>query len=141
MDNDAEASTDAEDTTDPICDLIFSSLHVLLLRSHARIKAHRLGVGIGQATGVARPGGPASAPNPAIESPQSSCRTGAPVLELSRSQRNEFQSSAASLDDDYSQEPTPDGKRKRSEEPLADSDSVGKRRVTDFGQTSTLLVF
>ena len=77
----------------------------------------------------------------ASESSKSSGRTTTPSLELSRSQRDEFQSSAASLDDGYSQEPTPDGKRKRSEEPLVDSDSVGKRRVMELGQTSTLLAF
>lgn len=49
---------------------------------------------------------------------------------------DEFQSSAADFGTDYSYEPTPEGKRKRSEEPLVISDSNGKRRAMESAQTS-----
>lgn len=58
----------------------------------------------------------------------------------SRQSRNEFQSSAADVGDEYANDTSADGKRKRSVEPFPelDSQSHGKRRATEFGvQPST----
>ena len=59
------------------------------------------------------------------------------VKESSYSERDEFQSSAADLGEDYSYEPSSDGKRKRSEEVSTASESGGKRRAAELGQPST----
>ena len=58
-------SNDVEGTSTPdaVCDLIFSSLHVLLLRAHAYVKTQRIG-----RSGVSRPGPPATiAPPPLLQ--------------------------------------------------------------------------
>ncbi|PSR77283.1 hypothetical protein PHLCEN_2v7976 [Hermanssonia centrifuga] len=59
----AKIDSDVEDvppeTSDSICDLIFSALHLLLLRAHAHVRTQRLG-----APGVIRPG-----PAPVVEPP------------------------------------------------------------------------
>lgn len=49
---------------DPICDLVFASLHVLLLRAHAHIRTRRLGH-----AGVARVGPPPATDPPPLLAP------------------------------------------------------------------------
>ena len=54
------------------------------------------------------------------------------TFEVTKHERSEFQSSAADFEDDYSLEPSLDGKRKRSEEPPHTHTNNGKRRATEF---------
>ncbi|KAI0638177.1 subunit 17 of mediator complex-domain-containing protein [Trametes polyzona] len=42
VDADSASTTSSKERTDPVCDLIFSALHVLLLRAHSVSKAQRL---------------------------------------------------------------------------------------------------
>lgn len=53
------SNVEGTSASDAVCDLIFSSLHVLLLRAHAYVKTRRIG-----RSGVIRPG-----PTPTITSP------------------------------------------------------------------------
>lgn len=60
----------------------------------------------------------------------------------SRQRRDEFQSTAADVGDEYANDASADGKRKRSVEPFPelDSQSYGKRRATESGvQPSTCI--
>ncbi|KAI0677611.1 subunit 17 of mediator complex-domain-containing protein [Trametes maxima] len=59
------ASRGSSGLTDPVCDLVYSTLHILLLRAHTASKTHRLG-----RASIFRPGGsaqPAPQPPPLLQ--------------------------------------------------------------------------
>lgn len=54
VDNETSSSNDADSTTpDAVCDLIFATLHLLLLRAHAYVKQQRIGRSAAIRTGPA----------------------------------------------------------------------------------------
>lgn len=53
-----------------------------------------------------------------------------------RAEINDFQSTAADFGGDYSYEPSPDGKRKRSEEPIPSLDVGSKKRAMESASTA-----